>query len=192
MLLVFIAYTFHQTAVILLLMYPLMNLRITKKWIPLVVSIFAVCFVFRNQIFGYALHFSDKYESRYVISQTGSYMYLLLLLLLTSYSFVMLKDNEFDFFELRNILVFTTILQSFAMSNIVAMRLNYYYLVFIPIVIPKVVDSARTELRQFATLSAAVFVCFFLYWFFKEAYTGADILHVFPYIPYWTTFGGIK
>ena len=188
LILVFLAFTFHQSSIVLLFMYPLMHLRITKKWLPLVVGVFAVCFVFRNQIFGFALHFSDKYESRYVISQTGSYMYLLLLLLLTIYSFVMLKDSEFDAFGLRNILVFTLILQSFALSNSVAMRLNYYYLIFIPLLIPKVVDSARTEFRQIAKVSPGVFVCFFILWFFKEAYTGADILQVFPYVPFWSQF----
>ncbi len=188
LILVFIAFLFHQSAVILLFMYPLMHLRITKKWLPLVIAAFAVCFVFRNQIFGFALHFSDKYESRYVVSETGSYTFLLLLLLLTIYSFVMLRDSEFDFFGLRNILVFALILQSFALSNSVAMRLNYYYLIFIPLLIPKVIDAARTELRQFARISSAVFICFFFFWFFREAYTGADILQVFPYVPFWQHF----
>ena len=75
LLLVFLAYLFHQSAAILLLMYPMIHLRVTKKWIPLVVVVVAGCFVFRNQIFGFALRFSDKYESRYVISETGSYTF---------------------------------------------------------------------------------------------------------------------
>lgn len=188
LLMVFLAHSFHQSAIILLFLYPLMHLRITKKWIPLVVAAFAVCFVFRNQILGFALRLNDRYESGYVISETGSYTFLLLLMLLTIYSFVMLKDSEFDFFGLRNILVFTLILQSFALSNSVAMRLNYYYLIFIPLLIPKVIDSARTELGQFARVSSGVFICFFFFWFFKEAYTGADILQVFPYVPFWQHF----
>ena len=189
LIMVFVAYLFHQSAIILLFMYPLLHLRITKKWLPLTALVFAVCFVFRNQIFGYALRVSDRYENRYVIAQTGSYMYLLLLLLLTVYSFAMLKDQEFDAFGLRNMLVFSLILQCFAMSTSVAMRLNYYYLIFIPILIPKVVDSARTEFRQIAKLSAVIFVCFFFFWFFKEAYTGTDILHIFPYVPCWANYG---
>lgn len=185
LIMVYVACLFHQSAFILLLMYPLLHLRITKKLLPLVICVFAICFVFRNQIFGYALQFNDRYESRYVIAQTGSYMFLLLLLMLTIYSFVMLKDQEFYDFGLRNILVFTLILQIFAMSNSVAMRLNYYYLIFIPLLIPKVVDSARTELRYVARVSTIVFVSFFVFWFFKDAYTGTDILQVFPYVPFW-------
>ena len=80
-------------------------------------------------------------------------------------------------------------MQSFASVNSVAMRLNYYYLIFIPLLIPKVADGARTELRQLARVSTVVFVCFFFFWFFKEAYTGADILQVFPYVPFWAQFG---
>ena len=189
LIMVFAAYLFHQSSVILLFMYPLMHVRITKKWTIPLAALVAFCFVYRAQIFGAMLSVNDRYENLYTISRTGSYTYLLLLLMLTVYSFVMLKDTEFDSFGLRNILVFTLILQSFASVNSVAMRLNYYYLIFIPLLIPKVVDSARTELRQIAAVSTAVFVCFFFFWFFKEAYTGADILQVFPYAPFWASVG---
>ena len=189
LILVFTAYLFHQSAVILLFMYPLMHVRITKKWTIPLAALLAVCFVYRVRIFGAMLSVNDRYENIYTISRTGSYTYLFLLLLLTIYSFVMLKDSEFDSFELRNILVFTLIMQSFASVNSVAMRLNYYYLIFIPLLIPKVADGARTELRQLARVSTVVFVCFFFFWFFKEAYTGADILQVFPYVPFWAQFG---
>ena len=185
LILVFVAFLIHQSAVILLFMYPLMRLRITKKWIPLVVAVVAVCFVFRKQIFGFALHFSDKYESRYVISETGSYTFLILLLVLTIYSFVMLKDSEMESFGLRNLLVFMLLLQCFAPANTVAMRLNYYYLIFIPILIPQVIDHTRIRYRQVAAVSIVVFFGFFTFWFFREAYSGTDFLHVFPYVSLW-------
>ena len=188
LILVFVAFLFHQSAVILLFMYPLMRLRITKKWLPLVAGVFVVVFVFRAQIFSFALQFNDKYERRYVISETGSYTFLIMLLMLTIYSFVMLKDSKIESFGLRNLLVFMLLLQCFAPTNTVAMRLNYYYLLFIPVLIPQVIDHTRVRYRQLAGVSVYAFVIFFVLWFFKEAYTGADFLHVFPYVPFWERY----
>ena len=76
-------------------------------------------------------------------------------------------------------------IQCLALVNNVAMRLNYYYLIFIPILIPKVIDGAKAENKKTAKLSECVFVIFFIAWFFKEAYFGANLLHAFPYTPFW-------
>ena len=182
---VLVAYTFHQSAVILLLMYPLMHLRITKKWIVPIAAAFILCFIFRAQIFGFILNFNTRYDELYTVTETGSYTFLFLLLIMTVYSFLMLKDSDIDSFGLRNILIFTLLMQCFASVNIVAMRLNYYYFIFIPILIPNVIDNARIRYRQIAKISHYVFVVFFIFWFFKEAYTGTNILNIFPYVPFW-------
>lgn len=185
LILVFVAFTFHESAVILLLMYPLMHLRITKKWIIPIAVVFVICFRFRSEIFGVILNINSRYDDLYTVSETGSFTFLILLLLMTVYSFLMLKDSDVDFFGLRNFLVFTLLMQCFASVNTVAMRLNYYYLIFIPLLIPKVIDNTRIRYRQIAKLSNYVFVFFFILWFFKEAYFGTDVLHIFPYVPFW-------
>ena len=185
LLLVFTAFLFHQSAVILLLMYPLMHLKITKKWLIPIIVAFAVCFYFREQIFGVILNINRRYYDLYEITHTGSYSFLILLILLTVFSFVMLKDSETEIFGLRNILLFTLFLQCFSSVNTVAMRLNYYYLIFIPILIPKVIDDTRIRYKQIARIASYVFVVFFIFWFFKEAYTGTDVLQIFPYVPFW-------
>ena len=185
LLLVLAAYTFHQSAIILLLMYPLMHLKITKKWIIPITAVFIICFIFRTQIFDILLNLNKRYADLYEVVHTGSYTFLILLILLTIFSFIMIKDSDIDFFGLRNILVFTLLLQCFASAGTVAMRLNYYYLIFIPIMIPNVIDNARIRYRQIAKISHYVFVIFLIFWFFKEAYTGSNLLHIFPYIPFW-------
>lgn len=185
LIMVFLAFLFHQSAIILLLMYPMMHARITKDWIIPIVVIYMVCLLYNKQLFGALLGLNQKYESRYVISDTGSYTYLILLLILTAYSFVLLKEDADGVIGLRNLLVVSLFLQCFAPVNIVAMRLNYYYLIFIPILIPKIIDNCKTRYIQVARVSSVVFVCFFILWFFKEAYFGSDILNIFPYLPFW-------
>ena len=187
LLFVFLAFLFHQSAIILLLMYPLTHVKITKKRIVPIIVLYAICMRFNKEIFSFLLGLNPKYESRYVISETGSYTFLILLLLLTIYSFIILRDDADEVVESRNLLVLSLFLQCFAPVNTVAMRLNYYYLIFIPIIIPQIIDHCKNRYRNVANFSLVVFIVFFILWFFKEAYTGADVMHAFPYIPFWET-----
>lgn len=185
LLLVFVAFLFHQSAIIILLMYPLMHIRITKKWILSVAALFTLFLIFNKQIFGVLISINQKYESRYVISDAGSYTFLIMLLILTVFAFVIPEDDE-QIFGLRNMLVLSLLLQCFAPVNTVAMRLNYYYLIIIPLLIPKIIDNSRERYKQVAFISTYVFIAFFIFWFFKEAYTGSNYLRAFPYIPFWS------
>lgn len=185
LLVAFLAYLFHQSAIILLFMYPLTHIKITKKWILPIAVLYVVFMIFNKQIFEFLLGFNQKYENRYTVSETGSYTFLLLLLMMTIYAFVMLKDDATEVFGLRNLMVLALFIQCFAPFNIVAMRVNYYYLIFIPIAIPKIIDNCKSCYKQVAVISSFVFVSFFVFWFFKEAYTGEDFLQIFPYIPFW-------
>ena len=183
--LVFVAFLFHQSSIIMLLMYPLTHIRITKKWIFPIAVIFALCLIFNKQIFGVLISMNHKYESRYIIADIGSYTFLVMLLILTVFSFVIPEDDE-EIFGLRNMLVLSLLLQCFAPINTVAMRLNYYYLIFVPLLIPKIIDNSRERYKQVAFISSYVFFAFFIIWFFKEAYTGSNYLQAFPYIPFWS------
>ena len=185
LLVVFLAFTFHQSALIILPMYPLMNIKITKKWILPLTVLYIICLMFNKRIFWFLLQMNKKYESRYTISNTGSYTFIVLLIFLTVYSFIIPNDDVDEITRLRNLLVFSLLLQSFAPINTVAMRLNYYYLIFIPILIPKIIDNCKTQYKSVAIVSTYFFTMFFILWFFKEAYTGTDFLHVFPYIGFW-------
>ena len=184
LLFVFLAFLFHQSAIILLLMYPLMHIKLSRKYMVVVLILFVICLVFNDKIFEFLLSVSDRYESRYTISNTYSYKYLVLLLMLLFYAFL-IPDDSTEIIPLRNLLLLSLMIQCLALVNNVAMRLNYYYLIFIPILIPKVIDGAKAENKKTAKLSECVFVIFFIAWFFKEAYFGANLLHAFPYTPFW-------
>lgn len=184
-LIVFLAFLFHQSAVILLLMYPMTHVKITKKWILPILALCTVCLIYNEQVFGVLLRLNEKYEDRYVISETGSYTFLFLLLLLTVFSFVVMKEDSEELLGLRNLLILSLFIQCFAPINTVAMRLNYYFLLFIPISIPKMIQNCKDQYRQLVQILLKVFVVFFIFWFFKEAYNGSNHLHTFPYIPFW-------
>ena len=86
---------------------------------------------------------------------------------------------------LRNILVLVVMIQLFAPIHALAMRFNYYFIIFIPVLISRIVDSPKKHFKPIAQIANVVMVCYFTGYFFYSAYNGADILQVFPYKFFW-------
>jgi hypothetical protein len=85
---------------------------------------------------------------------------------------------------LRNFLLFSLFLQMFAPLHMLAMRMNYYYIIFIPLLMPKIVACSSKKWEQFSIVGRHVMVVFFLVYFFWSAKDGGG-LHVFPYHFFW-------
>lgn len=184
---VFAAFLFHRSALILLLMYPVFHMRIKKpSQLLLLLPPIALVFTFKTQIFSFLLNFSgDVYYSRYAseFHETGAGSVLLLLTVLTMISFALpaselLNDNDIG---LRNILVLASVLQIFAGVHSIAMRMNYYFLLFVPIAVARCLKKCDRN-KKFADLALISCICFMSVYFFYHAYTDEDILQVFPYV----------
>lgn len=185
---IIIASGFHQSAIFMLILYPLYYAKITKKWLLFIIPLMIAIFIFRNQIFSTIITLSSRYAERYsVITSTGAYSILILLILFDIYCFIFTdkdKENQ-EFIGLRNFLLLATYIQVFASINSVVMRINYYILLFVPILIPMVCNSSSIKYKQIVRLATTVMCMFFICYFFINAYVGSDILNIYPYIPYW-------
>lgn len=186
LLVVFVAYLFHKSALILLLMYPVYRFHLRRRLDVLyIVPVIASVYVFNKPIFEFLLLFTQKkYIERYgdAVHSTGAYSVLLLLIALLIFAFLVPDQDaiDSDTIGLRNILVLSALLQTFAGVHSIAMRMNYYYLLLVPLAVSHVIDNSRrnAKLAKIAMLCMAVF---FGVYFFYHAYTDADILEVFPY-----------
>ena len=182
-----LALTIHTSAFMLLLMYPLYHARITKKWLYVVVPALAVCFVFNRQIFGVfgrILEQHTKYSA--AITSTGAYTMLILFGIFVVFSFLIPDEQKLDeeTIGLRNFLLLTFALQMFAPLHTLAMRMGYYYIIFVPLLLPKIIACRSKRWNQVAVLGRHVMVAFFLLYFFVNARGGGG-LHVFPYHFFW-------
>ncbi|WP_298023052.1 EpsG family protein [uncultured Dysosmobacter sp.] len=187
---VLLATLFHQSAFIMLLLYPVYRAKITKKWLYAVVPFMIVVYVFNEPIFNWLLRFlvGTRYET-YTMARTGAYGMLLLLAAFSAIAIFVTSDSDKalsdEIIGQRNILLLSTCLQFFVPLSTVAMRMNYYYMIFIPMIIPKLLNSSSKRHWDAARLIYVVMTMFFLANFIKSMYTSADILQVFPYIPFW-------
>ena len=181
---------FHISAIIALLFYPAYHSKIKKNWLLIIIPFFIITYIFKEQIFMFFLEFGNSiYQETYGrITSTGQYSILVLLVLFDIYCFV-LPDKELltkEFIGLRNILLLSTLIQLFVPINMNVMRLNYYSLLIIPILIPKVACVCSKSFKKLLQISFVVMIIFFMTYFIYNGYTGNNNLDIFPYTTFWS------
>ena len=186
---VLIAMLFHTSAFMLFFMYPLYRVKITRKWLMFVVPILAMVFVWNQQIFSFLMAILERFtEYEGIITQTGAYTMLILFAMFAVFSFVIPDESSLDeeTVGLRNFLLFSVALQMFAPLHTIAMRMNYYYIIFIPLLLPRIIACRSERWRMVALIGKYVMLVFFIGYFFWNASTGGS-LKVFPYHFFWET-----
>lgn len=185
---VLLAMLFHSSSFMLIFMYPVYHMRITKKSLLVVVPTLIAIFIFNGPIFSVIGTFIGQY-TRFEInsSSTGAYTIIVLFSLFTLFAFLV-PDNDLvddETVGLRNFLLLSLIIQFFSPLNFLAMRLNYYFIIFIPLLLPKIILYRSKKWEQVAILGRYVMIIFFYVYFFINAYTSLTNLHVFPYHFFW-------
>ena len=184
---VVLAIFFHTSAFVLVLMYPVYHAKITKRSLYVIVPFVFVVYIFNKQIFSFMVSIMErftKYEGE--ISQTGAYTMLVLFIIFVVFSFVIPDETLLDkeTVGLRNIMILSVIFQMFAPLHTLAMRMNYYYIIYIPLLLPKIIKYRSQQWNQIAIVARYVMVVFFTVYFFYTS-TVSDALHVFPYHFFW-------
>lgn len=187
---VFVGILFHTSAFMLVFMYPLYHLKITKRWLMVVVPVLTISFVFNRELFSILTIFIERYtEYDASVTLTGAYTMVVLFAAFAVFSFLIPDENCLDkeTIGLRNFLLLSLALQMFAPLHTIAMRMNYYYIVFIPLLLPKIIECRNARWQQIAIVGRRIMIVFFLLYFFISA-NGAGKLHVFPYHFFWERF----
>ena len=184
-LVILLAMQFHSSAIVLLAIYPLYYARVTKKWLWFVTPCMILIYFSRNLIFNFLFDFLWKeYEKT---AETGAVNVLILLIMFAVYSYIMVDEGSLDqdTIALRNLLLLSVVIQIFAMLHPLSMRMNYYFLLFVPIMIPKIATKCKKEFAIIGKISIVVMIVYFLYYFVVTVVTDNDPLNTYPYIPFW-------
>lgn len=184
---VLVALTIHTSAFMLVLMYPVYHAKITKKWLYVVVPTLILVFVFNKPIFASLTFILERY-TKYsgAMTATGAYTMLILFAAFSVFAFLIPEESRLDeeTVGLRNFLLLSLTLQMFAPLHTLAMRMNYYYIIFIPLLLPKIIECRSKRWNKVAKFGRHLMVVFFLAYFFVNAYRGGA-LNVFPYRFFW-------
>lgn len=188
-----VALFMHHSGFMVFLMYPIYHMRFKKKHLFLIVPVFLGTLILNKQIFGFLTGFLSDYSDKYgvVITTTGAYGSLILFMLFLLFSCFISDESKMDneAFGLRNLMAFSVLLQCFAPLSFVAMRLNYYFILLIPLTLGKMLDTPKAERKEIARLGEIVLCVFFTIYFVSNTYisykTGISALDTIPYIPFW-------
>lgn len=191
---VVVAIGFHHSAIILVLLYPIYHIRLKQIHLLILIPVVLLIWAFNEQIFlflaVYYMNFTDA-VSDIAIMSTGAMTMLLVFAVFAVFSYIIPDETKMDqeAIALRNILVLALILQCFAPVHALAMRMNYYYIIFIPICIAKMIQSAKAQYVSVAKVAgiaiSAFFTLYFLWSMWSAYQTGEGMLHTVPYIPFW-------
>ena len=184
---VFIAMTVHQSAFVLFLLYPVYRIKIEKPAFFAAVPVLAALLFFRNETLGLLVRILPGRYQGVTFSSTGAYSTIILFGLFVIYSYLIPDKEKIDEKTrgLRNILCLAFVFQFFSLIHPLAMRMNYYFIIFIPLVIPEIIDKAKDSLKNIVFVSKAVMLLFFAFYFFYGAYGSSGGLNVFPYSFFW-------
>lgn len=158
---------FHKTGVVIGLLYPVFYAKITRKWLWFIVPLMIAIYYYRNQVFGFIMHFSEdtSYESYSMLTgESGQWALSLLFILLSCYSYIVLdeKKSTQDDIGLRNILLLATCIHMFSTVNPVAARITMYYILFIPIAITRINNRSKDVFSPLTLLASIIMSFYFV------------------------------
>ena len=189
-----IAVGFHHSAFMVFLFYPLYHFSFKKKHLWFIIPSIAAVFLFNRPIFVWLTRiasrlFGEDYSAD--LMQTEGYAMLLLFILLAIFAYVLPGEKKMDkeTLGLRNFLLMAVLLQCFAPVHTLAMRMNYYFILFIPNLLPKIIKYRKDTFRELGYLAGWVLTVFFLGYYLLKLYQGCQSgegsLGIYPYVPFW-------
>lgn len=187
---------FHHTGFMVLAYYPLYHMRLKKQHLVIVIPVIAAVFAFGRQIFQFASALAmslmgDKYDVQ--VEETGAYTMIILFALFAAAAYFFPDDQKMDddAYGMRNMLLMALLLQCFAPLHELAMRMNYYFILFVPIAVARTIKHSKDNIRLVADVARYVIVTFFAVYFLYTVYmscqTGESALNTYPYRPFWDT-----
>lgn len=185
LLMVALACCFHKSAIILLLLYPVYHAHITKRWLWGIIPLMGFVIIRRDFLMDLIFQLAGDeytYKYSYLTGSSGQIGLMILFLLLAIYSYVILDEDKAGKEEigLRNILLLATFIHLFTPLNPTISRINYYFILFIPVAISRINNRCRDEiyLYQLRTIATFVMPVFFVLYFFLMK---DDSLNIFNY-----------
>lgn len=190
---VMVACGFHVSAAIVLSMYPIYKANIRRKNVWLIIPVIATIFLLNESIFAVLFRVVEMFVPKYAdydITHTNAYATIILFALFTVCAYVVPDEERItpELLGMRNFLLVALTLQCFAPVHVLAMRMNYYFIPFIPAFMGRIVSIPDARYKSVAwwvkVVLCVVFTGIFLITLI-EADATHETLRIVPYIPFW-------
>lgn len=171
LLIVALACTFHKSAIVLLALYPVYHLRITKRWLWAIIPAMVLVVWQRDLLLGWIFQLAGEeynYKYSYLTGDSGQLKLMILFVMLAIYSYVILDEKiaEKEDIGLRNILLLASCIHLFTPLHPTISRINYYFILFIPVAISRINNRCYKYMSEVRTIATGVMPVFFILYFF--------------------------
>ncbi len=190
-LLVWIAYTIHASAVVALPIWFIRKIKPDKIWTFIFIAIIVFCYLFKGAIgelmFNLAGDVSESYENYgdELIENAGMFLYLMILVsVIFSIIIPQFLDNKWNFMTFIFLCIMLMMLPALQGGGAI-MRIYYYYYIFMIVHIPNMISSVNRSKDRFITLLIMLlFLSVGLYMFANDVFVN-DTYKINPYEFFW-------
>ena len=161
-LLVLLASTFHSTAIVFLVAYPLYHIKISNKWDAISIISIPVVYILRVPLFNII---SRLLKDNAKMEDTGA-LTLFIIFALIYVGLVILNKKQNRPGGYINIFYLACLCQAFAGVYYTAMRVGYYFMIALAIGLPEVLQdmkSERDENKSYKIAYGVVVALFIIY-----------------------------
>lgn len=181
---VMLACTFHKSAIIFLAAYPLYYFRPFTQWRIIPILLLPMVYLFRYQLF----HLMAGLFSNNAQPDNNSAV-MLFLVFTAMYLFSVCFSDKNDIHEegLNNLFWMACICQAFGGVYATAMRVGYYFMVYLALLLPKKLTNIKAGMKQRKNIprmiAVVIFVGFCAFGLYS-IYTGSWAMS-YPYSFFW-------
>lgn len=175
---VVVATLFHYSAIVFFIAYPIFYIKLDKKMRILSLLLIALTFIFRKQLF---VVLSKILKPEASITDNGAFSLFAVFVIVYVYCFVFAKNDKI-INGLLNIFLFACLAQAFGGIYSTAMRVGYYFMLNLVLLLPRVVkniEDFKIKFLSYLFISVA-FIAFGLWSLYNSSWAMA-----YPYYFFW-------
>lgn len=180
-----LAACFHVSAVIFFISYPFCNnIKMTKNKYLLygIIGLFIIFSLKPILSILLPIIFGDGKYTGYVSNEVSASYNLFILFILFFYWTFVVKNPSENLKNYRKFLFILIFCQSLGFISQVATRIGYYFMLFLPLAIPEIIDDWKIRKKNKSYIKGGV-ILFMIFFFFYS--NGSGYLDVIPYSFFW-------
>ena len=176
-----LAFSLHESAVLLILIFPLMYIKAGRILRLLSVAAFAVLFVFMKRIVSLMVEIFPQYGYMFSSKETGAYRFFLVLVIIYVICSMGTDGSAFQN-AYMNLFYLACAFQLFGMVSNVAARAGFYFMNALCVLLPDVIENIKVKDNS-ALLKMGTAACFSL-WGLYSIYVTRWAM-AYPYYWFW-------
>lgn len=177
---VIIAMFFHSSSVVFLVAYPIYHLKMSFQKRIVSIMVMPIVYIFRTPLF---MFLGSFFKDNMQLDNNGSIKLLLLFIIIYLFC-VMFGSSDEEENGYLNLFYCACLCQIFANLYSTALRVGYYFAIFLILLLPKVLDNMKN--KEDATILKVVIGIFFIWFALNNLETSSWALSN-PYIFFWET-----